>query len=127
MNQVATLEPRPSVAAWALCGAVLGLVLALPILLIGNGGEEASEGAAILGGIVGAPASLLLMLVPMLTRLSRWIPFVLLALTLNGILLGGTLGAVGRRLRWSSRWWLLTIPTTWLASALVTGWAAKSF
>jgi hypothetical protein len=112
----------PSLGAGLRVGLVFGLLLSLPLLVMGLRGGEFLEGAGLMSGVAGLPVSLVVFMIPWLTRGSMWALFVLINVLVNCGLLGMLVGASAQRLDPPSRWWPAALPVLWLAVVTLTYW-----
>jgi len=112
----------PSLGAGPRIGLVFGLLLSLPLLLMGLRGGEFTEGAALLSGLAGLPVSLVIFMIPWLTGGNTWALFVLINVLVNCALLGMLVGASAQRLHQPVRWWPAALPVLWVAVVTMTHW-----
>jgi len=113
----------PNASSGALIGAVCGLVLAAGLGAFALRDGEATELATMLGAVLGVPVSLV---GPLIGSHAWPVWLVLLAVPLNGALIGAIVGAGAHVVGWHSRAVFVAIPLLWVGLFFLTAWWART-
>ena len=120
---IGSLVQTPTLGRSTLVGAGLGVLVALPLLLLSLfGGGESDEAASILAGVVAMPTTFFFDWLDWGHYASQWNAFISTAVPLNGAVLGFVAGALTKVPRGNWFRWAALLGALWIGSFSFMWW-----
>ncbi len=117
------MSSTPNVSSGALVGASVGVVIAVVLLVLARRGGEALELSWFLASVLGVPVTLVGIA---LNSLASPFWLAVIAVPLNGALLGAIVGGSAQALGLHTRATFAAIPVLWFGILAITAWWART-